>query len=399
MNHLMLRYLASQFRKFGHSHFTGGLTIQIATTQQWHLFFRLGRLIWATGGSNRFRRWQRLTQAVKPTINPMTLQLCEPKISLHWEYQMLNAMTKQGYLSREQAASVIGVNIGEVIFDILQASEVSGEVVNSVTTQDNLGEIFIVLNTEQMLNKVNHAWTAWCNSDLAYYSPNMAPVIKHPEELSNQVSANTYKLLTSLIDGNTTFRDLAIAMKRDVLVVMCSLLPYTQQGLFGLQNLDDLPPPETVGSSLITTGVRNDHALIVCIDDNPKVCQVMERILKAAKYEFIGIQDSVQALPILLEKKPSLIFLDLVMPVANGYEICSQIRRASSLKKVPVVILTGNDGIVDRVRAKMVGATDFLGKPIDANKVLTLVQRHIAMGASPVYGTLPPIGQASRLTI
>ena len=81
----------------------------------------------------------------------------------------------------------------------------------------------------------------------------------------------------------------------------------------------------------------------------------------------------------LLEQKPDLIFLDLVMPIANGYEICSQIRRISAFKDTPIIILTSNDGIVDRVRARMVGATDFLAKPIEREKVLRVAHRYLAM--------------------
>ncbi|NJK63762.1 MAG: response regulator, partial [Synechococcaceae cyanobacterium SM2_3_1] len=69
--------------------------------------------------------------------------------------------------------------------------------------------------------------------------------------------------------------------------------------------------------------------------------------------------------------------LDLMMPVVNGYEICAQIRRVSGLKSVPVVILTSNDGVVDRVRAKMVDSTDFLAKPVDPKKLLETMQRHL----------------------
>jgi len=79
----------------------------------------------------------------------------------------------------------------------------------------------------------------------------------------------------------------------------------------------------------------------------------------------------------LLESKPGLIFLDLVMPIASGYEICSQIRRMSAFKNTPVVILTGNDGIVDRVRAKVVGASDFLSKPVNAEKVLAIARQYL----------------------
>jgi chemotaxis family two-component system response regulator PixG len=118
-------------------------------------------------------------------------------------------------------------------------------------------------------------------------------------------------------------------------------------------------------------------SLIAHIDDSHSDSLKMGNILAQAGYRFINVQDPVTALPMLLEYKPSLIFLDLVMPIANGYEICTQIRRVSAFKNTPVIILTGNDGIVDRVRAKMVGSSGFLAKPITAEKVLKILQKHL----------------------
>ncbi|NES25026.1 MAG: response regulator, partial [Symploca sp. SIO3E6] len=85
----------------------------------------------------------------------------------------------------------------------------------------------------------------------------------------------------------------------------------------------------------------------------------------------------------LLEHKPELIFLDLVMPIANGYEICAQIRRVSAFQEIPVIIITSSDGIVDRVRAKVVGSSGFLTKPIEQEKVLHILHRYLpAKGVS-----------------
>ena len=130
------------------------------------------------------------------------------------------------------------------------------------------------------------------------------------------------------------------------------------------------PPP-------IATQQQPTGSLVAYIDDSTMDRQRMGQILTKTNLRYISIQDSVQALPILIENRPSLIFLDLVMPVANGYEVCAQIRRTSVFKNTPVIIVTGNDGIVDRVRAKLVGSTDFLAKPIDAEKVMAILRKHI----------------------
>ncbi|RCJ38737.1 response regulator receiver protein [Nostoc minutum NIES-26] len=117
--------------------------------------------------------------------------------------------------------------------------------------------------------------------------------------------------------------------------------------------------------------------LVACVDDSPTICRSLEEILTHQGYRFIGIQDSLTAVLKLIKSKPDFIFLDLLMPKVNGYEICSQIRKTPSLKDVPVVILTGKDGIVDRMRTKLVGATDFLGKPVEPEKVLNVLHKYL----------------------
>ncbi|MCC5634507.1 response regulator [Nostoc sp. CHAB 5844] len=119
--------------------------------------------------------------------------------------------------------------------------------------------------------------------------------------------------------------------------------------------------------------------LVACVDDSPVICRSLEEIMTHQGYRFVGIQDSLTAVLKLIKSKPDFIFLDLLMPKVNGYEICSQIRKTPSLKDVPVVILTGKDGIVDRMRAKLVGATDFLGKPVEQDKVLNMLHKYLTV--------------------
>jgi chemotaxis family two-component system response regulator PixG len=103
----------------------------------------------------------------------------------------------------------------------------------------------------------------------------------------------------------------------------------------------------------------------------------MEALLTASGYQFVGVEDGLRAFSILIARKPEVIFLDLVMPNTNGYEICAKLRKLAFFRNTPIVILTGNDGIVDRVRAKLVGASDFLSKPVEAETVLSVIHKHL----------------------
>ncbi|MFK8183460.1 MAG: response regulator [Phormidesmis sp.] len=142
--------------------------------------------------------------------------------------------------------------------------------------------------------------------------------------------------------------------------------------------------------------LKNNAPRIIYIDDSPADSRSMCTIVEDLGYQYTNIPDPLQALPMLIEFKPKLIFLDLVMPIANGYEVCSQIRRISALKEIPVIIVTSNDGIADRVRARLVGASGFLGKPIQHKKVAKVIKKHIRHvplddGTSRKRGVLSPL--------
>ena len=115
------------------------------------------------------------------------------------------------------------------------------------------------------------------------------------------------------------------------------------------------------------------------IEDSRFDCLTMGQILNQAGCRFINVQDPLQALPTLIEHKPDLIFLDLQMPIMNGYEICAHIRRIAAFQETPVIIVTSRNALVDRVRAKLVGATDFIAKPIESEKVITTLKQHLAL--------------------
>jgi two-component system, chemotaxis family, response regulator PixG len=99
----------------------------------------------------------------------------------------------------------------------------------------------------------------------------------------------------------------------------------------------------------------------------------------------LTILNPLQGISILLDRKPDLLFLDLIMPNTNGYELCTFLRKTSAFQDTPIVILTGNDGVVDRVRAKLTGASEFLSKPPESARVLQVIEKYL--GAPDVAAT------------
>ncbi|MGV0027295.1 response regulator [Phormidesmis priestleyi] len=377
-------------------HFTGRLDIR-TSGQQWSLYLYMGRLVWAGGGPHPKRRWQRyLTQHAQ--VSPTTLAIVPPMDNSQQcqDYHTLSMLVKRQQISPEQAVAIIRSTVAEVLFDIIQQEETKPITFKS-DAEDVLDTSLALLNAEQLLLEIQQNWNAWRTLGLADHSPNLAPVLRNAEQLQQYTSEKVYKTLVSFVDGRRTLRDLSVLMKQDLLQLTRVLVPLYRKGLVALTKISDLSTPGMSARSPRSTAhpskipaspvsgfsslLASDAPVIACIDDSFRECQLMEQILVDAGYQFVGIQDSIRALPTLIERKPRLIFLDLVMPIANGYEICAQIRRISLFKTTPVVILTSNDGIIDRVRAKMVGSSGFLAKPVDAEKVLAIAQRYLTVQA------------------
>ena len=364
--------------------FSGQLIFTEPKGNKWVFYLHSGFIVYVTGGVHPIRQWIRHLNTQFPhlftpkskfnwksdlaTINPQNA-----KIS--WHYELLSLWIQQQKITRDQATKMIWSVIVEGLFDVNQATQVSYELKQSQSPLPTSIAI-VLIDGNQVVAEVERQWRAWQEARLAQFYPNQAPVIRQPEQLQQNTSTHVLQMLEQLLEGQPTLRELSIRMKRDVLTVIRSLLPYFQSGLVELVNVPDTPSPVNIDSN--NKSEQERKPLIACVDDSPLVCQSMEKLLVASGYRFVGINEPLRAFGALLALKPDLIFLDLMMPNTNGYEICDKLRRIPTFRNTPIIILTGNDGVVDRVRAKIVGATDFLSKAkVDAETVLGVLHKHL----------------------
>ncbi len=92
-------------------------------------------------------------------------------------------------------------------------------------------------------------------------------------------------------------------------------------------------------------------------------------------YQTLSLTDPTLCLTTLARYDPQLILMDINMPQVSGYELCSMFQKSSQLREIPVVMLTGRDKLVDRLRAKMLGVEHYLTKPCEPQEILNIVKQ------------------------
>lgn len=122
------------------------------------------------------------------------------------------------------------------------------------------------------------------------------------------------------------------------------------------------------------------RALIV--DDSPTARIKIEIELRAMSIMADSAQTGEEALKMLAKKTYDLIFLDIILPGADGYEVCKLIRRNQETKRTPVIMLTSKSSPFDRIRGSLAGCSWYLTKPVEHVKFHEVIEKCLSDGAS-----------------
>lgn len=352
---------------------TGELTLT-SGDRYWKLYFFHGRLVYGTGNFHRIRRWQRAIKQYYPDCSLDQVPQIEP-----WEYQLLSQQIVQNHLSVPQAQAVIQASLEEVLFSWVSnlAMTADWSAIQRFSFRNNsaLSLLLSSAQVERVLHRAKQLWKHWQSLELGTLSPYNSPILRQPPLEVPAVPALPERLAPFLA-GNHTLWDIATHAQRPVTTVTRYLLPWVQRGVITLEDIPDLALCDSDRPTKVVEPATA-RPLIACIDDSPTVSQVLAHILEPAGYRVLTIQEPLSGIATLVKYKPDLIFLDLVMPDTSGYNLCSFLRRTPAFQNTPIIILTSQDSILERTRAKLVGASDFLAKPPDPQILLALVQSHL----------------------
>lgn len=110
---------------------------------------------------------------------------------------------------------------------------------------------------------------------------------------------------------------------------------------------------------------------ILVIDDDNHILELISLYLKKEGYEVFNAENGKQGLLQFYSINPSLVILDIMMPVIDGYDVCKEIRKTS---KTPIIMLTAKGETFDKVLGLEIGADDYIIKPFEPKELLARVK-------------------------
>lgn len=340
----------------------------------WFVFFVNGHIAYATSGDGNLLRLRDYLRRYKVDTALDSVAMSAIASINAPEYGYLWSLLENHVLTPSQGRSIIRSMVHETLFDLLSLHQGSFifEISPPLTPQLTTLEIAPIVT--DIIKQVQ----AWKQLHPHIQSPDQCPAIANPEQLREALPVTTFKTVERWIDGKTSIRQMARYLNRDILTVARAVYPYIQQGLV------QLVYPATAAPSYASRGLSTWQEArpprIVCIDDGTTIRKAVEYILNRHGYEATAIGNPLKALSLVFHLKPDLILCDIAMPELDGYEICAMLRSSTAFRQTPIIMLTGKDGFIDRVKARIVGATDYLTKPFGESELLMLVEKYVGVG-------------------
>jgi two-component system, chemotaxis family, response regulator PixG len=344
------------------------------------LYLLAGRLQYAVDKKYRVRRWQRaVTQYCRDWQVPTQMLNSQP-----WEYDFLYQGLSKSKITLEQAKAVIKSVTEECLYEMGLMAQVEKKWIPHDRVKSTFS-YFLSLSLAEIhpvLIEIAEMHNQWEREHLQVLNLSLSPV------LTEKGKAIPNPALQKYLNGQYTMWDVALQLKQPITRVARSLIPWQEKGLLEFKTIADLPSPveaipETASNASNVTPLKTSASkdkkefLIACIDDSPIVIHNLKSILTPAGFRVLSIQEPMAGFALLIEQKPDLILLDLNMPNANGYSICKFLRETPVFGKTPIIILTAQDSSIDRTRAKLVGANDFISKPPGTQALIDLIKNHL----------------------
>jgi two-component system, chemotaxis family, response regulator PixG len=372
------------------------------------IYFHRGKIAYATNSLEPFERLERHLRRLSHKVaalkgelrNSIRLQFETEQTNtteLSSDYQAVCWLVEQKVLTEQQAELLIYNLVREVLETYILLPQDSQK---NFTRKTDLQFKIPLIDTEQILDGCRKQLAEWCS-----FCPHVSSSYQRPYFFSKPNATEEQQKIGKILRG-FSFRQLAAVLNQDELVLLKKFYPLIANKTIVLR--DPQPPFDllpAISKDIIKTitnapvkvtdpgsASQNDVDLsdisntkterkqwkIVCIDDSPTILNEISRFLDRDEFSVFPIEEPLKALMKIIRIQPDLILLDVGMPNIDGYKLCGLIRKYSAFKDTPIIMVTGNKGLIDRAKARMAGATDYMTKPFSQSDLLNIVFQYLS---------------------
>ena len=135
---------------------------------------------------------------------------------------------------------------------------------------------------------------------------------------------------------------------------------------------------ERLEEAAFDTAARNPVSIkVMVIDDSNTIRRTAEALLKKAGYDVYTAGDGFEAMSVITDRRPDIIFVDIMMPRLDGYQTCLLIKNNKDFKNIPVIMLSSKDGLFDKARGRIAGSEEHVNKPFTQEELVEVITRYV----------------------
>jgi two-component system, chemotaxis family, response regulator PixG len=348
----------------------------------WSLYLDQGQLVYATNLMDPFERLDRhlqkigrevstIVSALRVQVRLLFEQVGRSQFTADPDYRAICWLVEQNYLTPSQAANLIDGLAKEVMEGFLAVKAGTHDVVDRTQLEAYPGFCRMDLRSlvEYCQGRLRQAQAASATASATATAPSAHPASfnpGHPGVIPANLAPPIGRDRIATPSPTATLPVESGVMSRSATASVAE----RTNGL-GRSGLESKPPAAH-------SPAAKGHYTIVCIDDSPTVLQAISCFLDDKSFSVVMVNDPVKALMQVVRSKPDLILLDVGMPNLDGYELCRLLRRHPTFKNLPIIMVTGHTGFLDRAKAKLVGSSGYLTKPFNQSDLLKIIFQHLS---------------------
>jgi two-component system, chemotaxis family, response regulator PixG len=361
--------------------------LKVSTNEiDWFIYFKDGQIFYVNFSITPLDRLElkayqilqqykkSIDQNIFKEIRAQTLKLKLDDYYPSYDYQLLYSLVNAKQLSKIDAAFII--------------QEISKEAMRGFLLLTNYEHVFVAdgrqfpifwsVDASILINQCNSEIYDWRELGRIFYSPYLRPYLLDKDEANSK-----YDYLRKFLIGGD-FHQLSMYLHQSPIRIAQNLAPLVKDGVVGLhsphQQYAQMPKfwqEEGEPSNPSFPFLQAPKYKIVCVDDSPTILRRIHDFLDKTDFEIITVQDSREALTKIIAVKPDMILTDVDMPHLDGYQLCKMLRRHSQIKKTPIIMVTSNQGWVNRTKASLCGVNNYITKPFTQNNLNAVIFQHL----------------------